>query len=146
MLENISRYITPDIYKVLYFAGHQDEIVIADANYPSYAMCNIVIRSECPDNSLLLGAILQYLPIDNDRESPFTLFNVEDAHYKESPLMIEIFQKVLMESVGRIPDINYINKKEFYERSKKAYALIQTSDYRPFATVLVTKGMILNEY
>ncbi|WP_409371086.1 RbsD/FucU domain-containing protein [Marinomonas pontica] len=35
-----------------------------------------------------------------------------------------------------------LERFEFYERAKKAFVIIQTSDIRPYANIFVKKGVI----
>jgi len=145
MLENISKYITPEIYSVLYYAGHLDDIVLADVNYPCNEMCAKVIHSECPDNGLLLEEFLKYLPIDIDRENPFCVISENESIYKEPSFIIKTFEETINEIFNNKLGLNKIKREEFYRRTKNAYAIIQTNEYRPFGTIIITKGMILKQ-
>lgn len=46
MLKNIPKILSPQLVKVLMEMGHGDEIVIADANFPSSSVSSNVIRAD----------------------------------------------------------------------------------------------------
>jgi len=143
MLIGISGLITPDIYRVMYQAGHLDELVIADANYSAFAMGNNVVYSETNRNDFLLSEILKYFPVDDDRDNPIKVMSLEDSIYEELPLMWDIFQVALNESAINKIDIYPINRSDFYRETLNAYAVIKTCDCRPHSTLIIRKGMVL---
>jgi L-fucose mutarotase len=145
MLTGISNLITPEIYKVLYRMGHLDELVIADANYMASAMSKNIVYSYSRENHLLLTEILKYFPLDVDMEFPVTVMSLDYGIY-EQPLVWDDFQNVLAEIPSAVPHVlNKISRKEFYQRTKDAYATIQTSDPRPMADIIIRKGFVFSD-
>ena len=57
MLKGISPLISPELLKVLDEMGHGDEIVLADANFPSSSIGQRVIRADGIGTAELLAAI-----------------------------------------------------------------------------------------
>ena len=64
MLKGISPLISPELLKVLDEMGHGDEIVLADANFPSSSIGQRVIRADGIGTAELLAAILPLFPLD----------------------------------------------------------------------------------
>ena len=64
MLKGISPLISPEMLKVLCEMGHGDEIVLADANFPSETTGKRVIRADGIGAADLLKAILPLFPLD----------------------------------------------------------------------------------
>ena len=64
MLKNIPKILSPQLVKVLMEMGHGDEIVIADANFPSSSVSSNVIRADGLSGVDLLDAILKLFPLD----------------------------------------------------------------------------------
>lgn len=139
MLTGISNLITPEIYEVIYRMGHLDELVIADANYMASAMSKKVVYSNSQQNNLLLAEILKYFPLDVDEEFPVTVMSLDYGIYEE-PLVWSEFQNILKPSI-----LNRVSRKEFYQRTRDAYATIQTSDLRPMADIIIRKGFVFGE-
>lgn len=143
MLIGISGLITPDIFRVMYHAGHLDKLVIADANYSTFAMCKNVVHSEITQNDLLLYEIIKYFPIDDDRDNPIEVMSLDDSIYQEQPVMWERFQVALKESVMNRVALHPIKRTDFYRETLNAYAVIKTCDCRPHSTLIIRKGMVL---
>lgn len=138
MLMEISNLIVPEIYEVIYRMGHLDELVIADANYSALAMSKKVVYSYAEKNHILLAEILKYFPLDSDEKFPITLMSLDQGIFEE-PQIWSDYQKVL---AGLPYTINKIPRKEFYQRTKNAYATIQTSDPRVMADIIIRKGFV----
>lgn len=145
MLTGISSLITPEIYEAIFRMGHLDELVIADANYKASAMSKNVVYSYSKENHLLLAEILKYFPLDEDVEFPITVMSLDYGIYEE-PAVWDDFQNVLKEVPSANPLIlNKISRKEFYQRTRDAYATIQTADSRPMADIIIRKGFVFSE-
>ena len=145
MLTNISSLITPEIYEVIFRMGHLDELVIADANYMASAMSKKTIYSSAPKNHLLLAEILKYFPLDLDEEFPVTIMSLDYGIYEE-PQIWDDYQNILKKVSPSTPHIlNKISRKEFYQRTRNAYATIQTSDPRVMADIIIRKGFVFSD-
>lgn len=145
MLINISDLITPEIYEVIYRMGHLDELVIADANYMASAMSKRVVYSYSPESHTLLAEILKYFPLDEDEEFPVTIMSLDYGIYEE-PQIWDDYQNVLKKIPSVNPVIlNKISRREFYQRTKNAYATIQTSDPRAMADIIIRKGFVFSD-
>ncbi|XP_022080571.1 fucose mutarotase-like isoform X2 [Acanthaster planci] len=73
VLKGIPRILSPELLHVLAQMGHGDEIVLADANFPSSSICGAgpkEIRADGHGIPELLEAILQLLPLDAFVPSP----------------------------------------------------------------------------
>ena len=76
MLKGISPLISPELLKVLDEMGHGDEIVLADANFPSSSIGQRVIRADGIGTAELLAAILPLFPLDQYDPEHFVLMEV----------------------------------------------------------------------
>ena len=64
MLRGIHPLLGPDLLHALRCLGHGDEIVIADANFPSHTLGPKVVRLDGIDAVAAADAILTHLPLD----------------------------------------------------------------------------------
>lgn len=71
MLKGISPLISPELLKILCEMGHGDEIVLADANFPSETTGKRVIRADGIGAADLLKAILPLFPLDTYEKDRF---------------------------------------------------------------------------
>jgi L-fucose mutarotase len=143
MLMEISNLITPEIYDVIYRMGHLDELVLADANYRASAMSPKVVYSSVKNVDLLLLEILKYFPIDEDEENAVTVM-IPDHGYDHEPEIWKDY-KVVLEKNGYTDNVQFyrVQRLEFYQRTKNAYATIQTNDIRLFADIIIRKGFVV---
>ena len=55
------------------------------------------------------------------------------------------FIKCIKNFSGKNWKIGSISRKKFYDEAKKAFAIVQTSESRPFGCFILTKGVILTD-
>ncbi len=142
MLKNISPLISPQLLKVLCEMGHGDEIVLADANFPSESIgkCNQIIRADGIGVVDLLNAILPLFPLDQYVTETFMVMDLVEGDTYE-PVIWEDFKEVLSKYEPE-HKITYIERDEYYERAKKAYAVVATGEKAQYANVILKKGVI----
>ena len=142
MLKGISPIISPQLLKVLCEMGHGDEIVLADANFPAESIGhnNQIIRADGLGILELLEAILPIFPLDLYEEDNFIVMAVEKRD-SFTPEIWADFEKVLKKYEPECK-ISYMERSEYYEYSKKVYAVVATSEKAQYANVILKKGVI----
>ena len=141
MLKGISPLISPELLKVLCEMGHGDELVIADGNFPceSVGKNAVVVRADGHGVPELLDAILKLIPLDPYVDKPVALMEVVPGD-PVVPVIWDEFKEIIEK---RDPaKIEYIERFAFYERAKKAYAIIATGEKAIYANVLLKKGIV----
>lgn len=144
MLKGIPKIISPELLKVLSEMGHSDRIVIADGNFPAESMGrdHIVIRCDGHNVPELLDAILQVFPLDSYVDRPVTLMEVMKGDTVETPIWDE-YKKIVKKYDDRgAKAIGNIDRFDFYDEAKKAYAIIATGESALYANVMLQKGVI----
>ncbi len=141
MLKGISPLLQPELLKVLAEMGHGDEIVIGDANFPAASMGKRCVRCDGHKVTELLDAILQLFPLDTFVEGPVTLMEVVPGTAPDEPPIWKEFREVIdKHEPGK--KIGFEERFAFYERSKQAFATIQTGETALYACVILKKGVI----
>ncbi len=141
MLKGISPLLQPELLKVLAEMGHGDEIVIGDANFPAASMGKRCVRCDGHKVTELLDAILQLFPLDTFVEAPVTLMEVVAGTAPDEPPIWKEFREVIdKHEPGK--KIGFEERFAFYERSKQAFATIQTGETALYACVILKKGVI----
>ena len=141
MLKGIPKIISPDLMKVLMEMGHTDEIVIADGNFPGTDLAKRMIRYDGHDIPDLLDAILKFFPLDTYVKYPVSLMAVVPGDpYK--PTIWEKYREIIKKNDSNFKDFEMIEKFEFYERTKKAFAVVATSEAALYANIILKKGVI----
>jgi L-fucose mutarotase len=140
MLKNIPEVISPELMKTLMEMGHDDEIVLADGNFPAASIAKRLIRCEggVPE---LLEAILKFLPLDQYVEHPVALMAVVPGD-KVKPTIWEEYRKIIKASGEKFTDFEFVERFAFYERAKNAYAVVATSEKALYANIILKKGVL----
>ena len=136
MLKHIPEILTPELLKVLMEMGHGDEIVIADGNFPGAAIAQRLIRLD--------GHGMQFFPLDSYTEKPVGLMEVV-AGDPAVPVIWDTYREILNRYEPEHCEIEFMERFAFYERAKKAYAVIATGEMAIYANVLLKKGVVLPE-
>lgn len=146
MLKGIPAILSPELLKVLCEMGHSDTIVIGDGNFPAETMGKdaIVIRADGHGVPEILEAILKVFPLDTYVEKPVSLMQVTPGDKVETPIW-DVYKRMVAEVDDRGEQaFAEVERFEFYERAKKAYAIIATGETAIYANVILQKGVVLN--
>ena len=143
MLKGVPAILSPALLKVLCEMGHGDEIVIADGNFPAESMGKdaVVLRADGHGVPEILDAVLKMIPLDQYVETPAALMEVvpgDDC----VPVIWEQYRALLEENGEDPARIEMMERFAFYERAKKAYAIIATGESAIYANILLKKGVV----
>lgn len=140
MLKGIPSILSPELLKVLDEMGHSDEIVIADGNFPGASHAQRLIRLDGHNVPEILDAILQLFPLDRYVPAPVALMEVVKGD-PVVPVIWDDYKKIIAAHEDNI-QIENIERFAFYERAKKAYAVITTSEKALYANIILKKGVV----
>lgn len=140
MLKSIPKNVTPELLKILMEMGHSDEIVIADGNFPAASHAQRLIRMDGQTASEVLKSMLELLPLDTYVEAPITYMATPPD--EATPEIWEVYEEIFIHSKEKNIQSQSIDRFEFYERAKKAYAIIATSESALYANIILKKGVI----
>ena len=144
MLNGIPSIISPDLMKVLMEMGHGDEIVLADCNFPASSTAKKLIRCDGHGIPAILDAVLKYFPLDYAVKHPVALMAVTPGNpYK--PVIRDDYSCCVKKYNEDFSEFEYMERFEFYERAKKAYAVVATGEASRFANIILKKGIVAEE-
>ena len=144
MLKNIPSILSPELLKILMEMGHGDEIVIADGNFPSASIAQNLIRLDGHGVPPVLKAILKLFPLDPYVDKAVGLMQLVPGDTVKTPIWDEYRTIIKASDEGKkFTDFEFIERFEFYERAKKAYAVIATSETDLYANIILKKGVIV---
>lgn len=135
MLKGISPVIAPELLKILAEMGHGDEIVVSDAHFPAHTFNARVVRADgIPADKLLAGII--------------PLFEL-DAYAVPIAMMAAVAGDTLDPAVetryraalAYDGEIERVERFAFYERAKKAYAVVISGETAKYGNVILKKGV-----
>lgn len=142
MLKNIPSILPPDLLKILAEMGHTDELVIGDSNFPSTSFCQRAVHCEGTDGPQMLDAILSLMPLDDFEDAQVQLMRPVPGTVPDGePPVWKTYREII---ARHEPDakIELIERGAFYERSKKAYCIVQTGETSLYACLILKKGVI----
>ena len=142
MLKQIPKILSPDLLKIMMEMGHGDEIVIADGNFPSASIAQRLIRLDGHGIPDILEAMLRLFPLDTYVEHPVCLMAVVPGD-PYIPLIWEEYKKIVKASNEPFKDFGNIERFAFYERAKKAYAVIASGESALYANIILKKGVVV---
>jgi L-fucose mutarotase len=140
MLKGISPLISPELLAVLDRMGHGDEIVLADAHFPGETFNNRIIRADglrIPD---LLSAILPLFELDSYVPAPLIMMAAV-AGDELDPSVEESYMKSIHVTNPDVAPIKRIDKFEFYERTRKTFAVVMTGETAKYGNIILKKGV-----
>lgn len=141
MLKNIPKILSPELLKVLMEMGHGDEIVIADGNFPANTFGQRVVRCDGHGVCQLLDAIMQLFPLDTYTEKPVMLMDVVNGD-PVVPTIWEDYKDIINKYEPENCKIEMLERYEFYERAKTAYAVVATGEEAIYANIILKKGVV----
>ena len=145
MLIKIDPILSPELLFTLRTMGHGDKLVLTDANFPANSMSKNVIRLDGVNIDNAARAILSVFPLDSFIVSQGgTAANRMEVDDKPNELTNthKEFVKAVKDVSGNNWEVGSIERQSFYEEAKKSYAIVITTDARPFGCFIITKGVI----
>jgi L-fucose mutarotase len=141
LLKGIPQILSPELLKILMEMGHGDEIILGDGNFPAASNAQRLVRCDGHGVPELLDAILKLFPLDTFVEKPVSLMGVVPGD-KYVPEIWKTYSEIIEKYDGRAKNFEFIERFEFYERTKKAYAVIATGESARYANIILKKGII----
>jgi len=145
MLDHVSKYLTGDLLKILCDMGHDDVLILADGNFPAETVARRLLRYPGLDTSVVLKGLVDIFPLDvNYTVHPACVMDLtkeDKAKGMKPPAAWEDFRSILRPRYGEI-ELGLIERFDFYERARKAYAVVQTGEERQYGNLLLVKGVV----
>ena len=146
MLIGIDRRFSAELLHCLASLGHGDEIVIADANFPSHStaaetMWGELIELPGMSATEAVELITQLMPLDGF--VPHCALRMEEDGKPDELTEVhkDVFaalEKVKPEDAG----LGSIERQDFYARAKQAFAVIRTGESRAYGCFILRMGVV----
>lgn len=150
MLKDLDPVLSADLLWVLAAMGHGDDLALVDANHPAETIASAttsgrLIRLPGLTMQRAARAILSVLPIDDFEPEPVRRMEVVgDA--AAIPDVQRAVQAEIDAAFGGWPTpVAGIERFAFYEAARRAFAVVQVGDPRPYGCFLLRKGVIAGE-
>jgi L-fucose mutarotase len=141
MLIGIDPVISPELLDTLFRMGHGDEIVLGDAFFPGDSCNSRVIRADGIKIPVLLDGILALMNLDSYVSHPIAMMAVAQGDTLDAKVE-ESFRAVIDRHWPGTPPPERIERFAFYERTKKAFAVVMTGETVKYGNIILKKGVI----
>ena len=135
MLKGISPAVSPDLLKTLAEMGHGDEIVISEAHFPAHTFNPRVLRADGLGADTLLAGIIPLFELDA-YATPVVMMDAVPGDTLD-PDVEARYRKAL----GYSGEIERMERYAFYERAKKAYAVVVSGETAKYGNIILKKGV-----
>jgi len=139
MLKGISPVISPDLLKILAEMGHGDELVISDAHFPAHTFGRLggapVLRADGLAADRILAGLQPLFELDAYATPVVMMAPVPGD--KLDPAV----EKAYRDALKYEGKIELMERFAFYERAKKAYAIVLTGETRIYGNIIIKKGV-----
>ena len=142
MLKGVPAILSPELLKVMMEMGHGDELVIGDGNFPAASMARRLLRADGHGVPELLQAIMKFFPLDGFVDRPVALMAVVPGD-STKPTIWEEYRGILKAADERFKDFEFVERFDFYERAKQAYAILATGEEAIYANIILKKGVVV---
>ena len=140
-MKGIPNVLSPELLKVIMEMGHADDLVIADGNFPAASTAARLVRADGLGAVALLDAILTLFPLDTFVKSPAALMLVVPGDDYRPDIWKE-FRRVVRRREPRFPGFEMMERFDFYERARSAYAVVATGERARYANIILKKGLV----
>jgi L-fucose mutarotase len=144
MLKGIHPLLTPELLKIMMEMGHDEALVLADANFTamSIAAGKPVVRLPGVSMCDAVAAVTSLLPLAADVTHPaaFMAVSGKDDNYR-SAVQRDVIAHIDPELLPG-QSVEPVERYAFYERARAAYAIVLTGELQPFGNFILRKGVI----
>jgi len=147
MLKGLDPLLTPELLQVLAAMGHGDELILSDCNFPSDSIAAETVHGQAihlagADTGRTAAAIFSLFPLDSFVEAPILRMEVVGKPKEVTPVQKELLRAAHAGEDRKWP-MGSIERHAFYERAKRAYAVVVAmGERRPYGCFVLIKGVI----
>ena len=141
-MNGVPAILSPELLKVMMEMGHGDELVIGDGNFPAAGMARRLLRADGHGVPELLQAIMKFFPLDGFVEHPAAVMAVVPGD-PTKPAIWEKYRGILKAADANFKDFELVERFDFYERARQAYAILATGEAALYANIILKKGVVV---
>ena len=146
MLKGIDPRLTAEVLGALRAMGHGDVLVLADTNFPAESVARETVLGQLLRMDNLTAAeaaqaVLSVFPLDTFVDDFAARMEVVGEPSAIPAVQAEV-QAEVDAAEGRERTMVGVERFEFYDRAKQAFAVIQTGERRFYGCFLFRKGVI----
>lgn len=144
MLKGIDPLLSPELLKLLAEMGHDDAVVLADANFTAMSLGagKPVLRLPGAGMARTMDAVVSVLPLAEDVPHPVAYMQVGGSEPGYRSALQRETLAVLARHGVREGQAEAVERHAFYARARQAYAIVVTGELEPWGNFLLRKGVL----
>ncbi len=144
MLKGIDPVLSPELLKIMAEMGHDDTLVLADANFTAMSLGAGKPIVRLPGVGMLraVQAVTSLLPLASDIPHPVACMQVGGT---EAPYLSALQREVVGHLQAHLPpgtNVESVERYAFYDQVSIAYAIVVTGELQPWGNFILHKGVI----
>jgi len=148
MLKGLPSFMSADLLWVMAAMGHGDHLALVDRNFPAHSTARLTSsarRIELLGTNVVDAArgILQLFPLDTFVASPLACMAPVDQPGVVLPVQADMLA-ACEAAEGRALTMTSIERFAFYEAARRCFAVVHTSESRPYGCFILTKGVVFD--
>jgi L-fucose mutarotase len=140
MLKGLSPLLSPELLATLYRMGHGDEIVLADAHFPGHSLGVPTLRADGLRIAPLLDAVLPLFELDSYVDAPVLMMDAVPGD-RLDPTVEVSYRAAIDRHAPGTPPIARLERFAFYERARRAHAILMTGETAKYGNIVLRKGV-----
>lgn len=149
MLKTLDPVLSADLLWILAAMGHGDDLALVDANHPAETIASAttsgrLVRLPGLTMERAARAILSVLPIDDFEPDAVRRMQVV-GEPKTIPAVQDAVQREIEAVLGAPHPLASMERFPFYDAARRAFAVVQVGDPRPYGCFLLRKGVIAGQ-
>ena len=146
MLKGIDNRLNAEVLFALRAMGHGDVLIISDTNFPADQVARSTVLGELLRMDNLTAAeateaVLSVMPLDTFVDDFAGRMEIVDSPDEVPPVQAEV-QAAINAAEGRDRPMVSVERFDFYDLAREAYAVIQTGERRFYGCFMFRKGVI----
>ena len=144
MLKGIDPLLTPELLKLLAEMGHDDALVLADANFTAQSLGagKPVLRLPGIGMARAVQAVESLLPLAADVDHPVAYMQVSGTQAPYRSAVQREVMELITPSLLPHQSAEAVERFAFYDRVRAAYAIVVTGELQALRHFLLRKGVI----
>lgn len=148
MLKGLPSWMSADLLWVLAAMGHGDRLAVVDRNYPGFSTASQTtsarhVQLNGTDVVEAVRGILTLFPLDSFVASP--LHCMDSVEQAGALLLVQSDVLSACERAENRPiTMLALERFNFYAKAKQCFAVVHTTEARPYGCFLLTKGVVFD--
>jgi L-fucose mutarotase len=148
MLKHVPPFMDAELLWILAAMGHGDELAVVDRNFPAQSTADCTASGKLVPLAGLnapeaVAGILELMPLDSFVDAPVAWMDPVDQPGAVLSVHADVLE-ACRQAEHRDVAHGVIERFAFYGAAKRCFAVVQTSENRPYGCFILKKGVVFD--